>query len=219
MADVEDFIVDFAKEDKSGGGRFRVPDGKYPVKCLKAKPVSAKQKGTPGLELLLQITSGPRKGKKFYETLWATAKAYSRFRGLLEACDIKVPAKLSLVKLAAKLPGKEFVVDLETEEDEKGKYKPRSRVAFEGFINEADYDPDEDAPDDDGDEDEDEDEDDDEDDDTDDDEDEDEEEDEPEPPKRKAKKKAAEPAKKKSKKKVVEEDDDDEDDDLELDEL
>lgn len=217
MADVEDFIIDFAKEVKSGGGRFKVPEGKYPVDIINAKPTSAAQKGTPGLELLLKITEGPRKGKKFKETLWATPKAYSRFRGLLEACDIRVPAKVNLVKLAEKLKGKSLVVELEDEIDEKGKYKPRSRVAFEGFINEADYDPDEDAPEDDGeDEDEDLDEDDVDEDEDEDDEDDEDEDDEPEPPKRK--KKAAAPAAKKKRKKPVEDDDDD-DDDLDLDDV
>jgi hypothetical protein len=202
MAGVEDFLVDFNKEDKSGGGRFKVPEGKYPVEIKGAKPTVSGQKKTPGLELTLKITEGPRKGKVFKETLWATPKAYSRFRGLLEAVGIRVPQKLSLVKLSEKLPGMTLVVELEDEIDENKKYKPRSRVSFEGFINEEDYDPDEDAPEDDGEEDE---EDEDEDEDV-----EDEEEEEP-APKPKAKKK-------KAKAKPVEDDEDDEDD-LDLDEL
>lgn len=204
MADVNDFLIDFSKEEAGGGGGKRVPPGKYPVKITAAKPIKSKEKETPGLELVLLITNGKKKGTKMYETLWATPKAYSRFRILLEACGIKVPSKVNLVKMAAAVKGKELVVEFDDEEREG--YKTRSRVEFEGFFSADDVDEDDLDEEDSDDEDE---------EDTDDldDDDEEEEDEEPEPPKRKAKKTTA-------KKKAKPADDEDEElDDLDLDDL
>ena len=204
MASVDDFLIDFSKEEAGGGGGGRVPPGKYSVKITAAKPVKSKEKQTPGLELILLITDGKRKGRKMYETLWATPKAYSRFRLLLEACGLKVPSKVNLVKIASAVKGKELIVEFDDEEREG--YKTRSRVSFEGFFNPDDVDEDDlDEGDEDSDEDEEE--------DLDEEDTDDEEDEEPEPPKKtKAK------AKPKAKKKAAD-DEDEELDDLDLDDL
>lgn len=194
-AEVEDYIIDFSKEVKSGGAGIRIKSGTYRVRIIAAKAIVSSEKETPGLRLTLQLLEGKDKGKKLPETLWATPKAYSRFRSLLEACDKKVPGKVSIPRIAASVKGCELYVEVDDEEPRKG-YKPRSRVVFEGFIHPDDYDPDADDDDEDVD-----------DEDTDDDDDEDD-----EPPARSRKKKS-------SKKTSTRDDDEDEDDDLDLDDL
>ena len=204
MASTEDFVIDFSKEEK-GGSRFHIKDGTYPVKILGAKPITSSEKGTPGLELTCVITDGKYRKKKFTETLWATPKAYSRFRTLLEACGKKVPQKVNLTKIAKVIKGEVLYMEIAEEPPREG-YQPRSRVTFDGFISEEDYDPDEDSDEEDLD---------DEDDDLDDadDEDDDEDDDEEEPaPKKKSKKS-------KAKKKKADDDEDDDIEDLDLDEF
>lgn len=205
---VDDFVIDFSKEEKGGGG-IRVKPGTYRVKVLAAKPTESKEKGTPGLELKLKFMSGPKTGKVFTETLYATPKAYSRFRALLEAVGKRVPGRVNLVKIGNAVKGEELFVEMDDEKREG--YATRSRVTFEGFLSEDDYDGDDDTDDDEPDDDDD----DLEDDDTDD---EDDEDDEPEPQKRK-RRKAGTSTKKRSRRSRDEDDDDDDDDDLDLDEL
>lgn len=210
---VDDFVIDFSKEEKGGGG-IRIKPGTYRVKVMAAKPVESKEKGTPGLELKLKFMSGPKTGTVFTETLYATPKAYSRFRALLEALGKKVPGRVNLVKIASAVKGGELYVEMDDEVREG--YGKRSRVTFEGFMSEDDY---EDGDDDADDEDDDELEDDDldeEDDDLDDDEEEDED-DEPEPPKRKRRSAAKKPPARKRKRRSR--DDDEDDDDLDLEDL
>lgn len=182
---VDDFVIDFSKEEGGQGGGIHVKPARYRVKIVTAKPVVSANKGTKGLELMLQIVEGKYKGKKLRETLWATTKAYSRFRFLLAAVGKKAPTKVELGRIANAVKGAVILVDVDDEEREG--YKTRSRVDFEGFYPE-DYE-DDDTDDDD--------------DDTDDDLDEvvDEEEDEP-------------PKKRKKKKPEPEDDDDDDDLDL-----
>ena len=205
---VEDYIVDFSKEEESSGGGARYKEGTYAVKVLAAKPTTSSEKGTPGLEVIFQFTEGKNKSKKIKDTLWATPKAYGRFRSLLEACEKKVPTKVQLLKIAKAIKGCELYIEIQDEAREG--YSTRSRVTFDGFISVDDYDADEDADEDDADEDDADDDLEDEDEDEDDDEDE-----EPTPKKRKAK-----PAAKKSKKKPADDEDDDEElEDLDLDEL
>src|ERR1700739_3439535 len=99
MPSVNDFLIDFSKEEAGGGGNnVKVPDQWHHVKILNAKPTVSAQKGTEGLEITFAFLDGKlRKGKKkIVETLWATPKAYSRFRLLLEACDVTVPGKIKL---------------------------------------------------------------------------------------------------------------------------
>lgn len=191
-ASVEDFIIDFAKEEKGAGGGIRVKPGQYKVRITGAKPTSSSEKGTPGLAVNMVFLDGKYKGKKFTETLWATPKTYSRFRVLLEAIGKKVPAKVNLVRIAAAVKGAELYVELD--DDAREGYPTRSRVTFEGFIHEDDFDPDEDDDVDDDEE-------------TDDEDDEDDDDEEP-APRRRSKSAAKKPAKKKASK------DDDEDDDL-----
>lgn len=205
MASVEDYVIDFSKEES--GGSIRLPKGKYRVKITTAKAIKSQEKKTPGLELGLTFLEGKAKGKKMRETLWATPKAYSRFRLLLEAVGKKPPKQVKLGPIARSVKGEELVVELDDEEREG--YSTRSRVTFEGFFSEEDFDDDLD-----GDDEEDEDEElEDADEDEDEEDDEDEEEDEPAPKKRR--KKA--PAKKRSRKAADEEDEDD--DELDLDDL
>lgn len=212
---VEDFIVDFNKEEEAGGGGgVRVPPSTYRVKIVSAKTGLSENQGTPYLELKMRFLDGKlaKSKKTIEERLYNSPKAMSRFRLLLEALDIKPPAKLNLVKLVPKIKGGELFVDIE--DDEREGYKTRSRVAFQGFINPDDYDPDATDEDEDLEEEEDEDlEDEDEDEDEDDEE---EEEEEEEPPARKrrsrAKPKKA-PARKRRKPVDDDEDEDDDDDD------
>jgi hypothetical protein len=192
---VEDFIIDFSKEESGGGGGIRIKPGTYPAKITASKAIKSEEKGTPGLELWFTITDGKAKGKKIRDRLWATPKAYSRFRTLLEACGKKVPAQVNLVKIGAAVKGSELYIEIDDEE--RDGYKTVSRVSFNGFINPDDAGDDDDETDDD-----------DEDNDTEEDDDED------EAPAPKAKKGKA----KKGKKKPT--DDDEEDvEDIDLDEL
>lgn len=208
---VDDFIIDFKKEEQGGGG-IRVKRGQYPVKIAKAKAISSEEKGTPGLEIIFVFTEGRYKGKRLRERLWASPKAYARFRTLLEACGKRVPQRVNLLKIAKAIVGCELVIDVDDEPPREG-YSTRSRVTFEGFISIDDYeDEEEDEEEDDEDEDlEDEDEDDDE------ELDEDEEGEEPEPPKRKRRTSSRTKAGSKLRRRSEPEDDDD--DDLDLDEF
>lgn len=204
---VEDFIIDFKDEVEGGGGGIRVKEGTYLVRILGAKAIESEDKGTPGLEIVFAFKDGKYKGKKITDRLWATPKAYSRFRTLLEACGKKVPARVNLVKIGAGVKGATLYIEI-ADETRDG-YSTRSRVTFNGFIHPDDYDPDED------DTDEDEEEDDLEEEDEDDDTEEDEDEEEEPAPKRRARKTA--PARRTRKKAV--EDDDEDLDDLDLDDL
>ena len=208
--------IDFSKEEESGGGRVHWPDGDYHVKIVKAKATRSPDKDTPGLEVTFQVLEGKRKGKKVTDTLWLSPKALSRVRLLLEAVGVKVPKSAVNLPLG-KLKGKTLWIELVTEK--RDGYDPRSRVAFQGFMSEDEYEADTES-DEDEDEDEDElDEDDDElEDEDEDDEDEDEDDEEPQP----KKKSKSEKSSKKKSKKAKKADDDDEDDDIEeldLDEL
>lgn len=138
---VEDFIVDFSKEEEGGGGGVRVKAGTYKVKIMGAKTGISEEKGTPYLEIIMAFMEGNyrKQKKKISERLYNTPKAMRRFRLLLQAVDIKPPAKLNLTKIAPKLKGKELYVEIE--DDEREGYTTRSRVVFEGFINVDDYDP------------------------------------------------------------------------------
>lgn len=207
---VEDFVVDFSKEEQGGGGGIRLKPGQYRVKIISAKPITSEEKGTPGLEVMLQILDGKSKGKKLRERIWATPKAYSRFRTLLEACGKKVPGTVKLGPIARAVKGE--VIYVEVDDEEREGYSTRSRVTFEGFIHPDDVD---DNDEDDTDDEDDDDEDDDLDDDADDDDDEDDEDDEPAPPKRRRTRTKA-PAKKRRRRPA---DDDEDDDEIDLDEL
>lgn len=196
MPSVDDFMIDFSKEIESGGGGgARYKPGTYRAKIIAAKPVVSAEKKTPGLEIILQFTEGKLKGKKIKDTLWATPKAFRRFRSLLEAVGVKVPKTVKLLPIAKAVKGKELYIEIDDEPGRDG-YKTRSRVQFDGFISEEDYEPEDEADDDDDDDDDDLEADD------DDDLEDDDEEDAP-PPKAKRKKKPA----------PVEDDDDDDEDD------
>lgn len=226
MASVDDFIIDFNKEEESGGGGIKIKEGTYRVKIIAAKHTVSAEKGTHGLEIMLQIMEGKYKGKKLRDTLWARPKAYSRFRLLLEAIGKKVPAKIKIGVIAKAVKGSTLYVEVEDEKAREG-YSTRSRVTFQGFISEDDYNPDDEDEDDDDLEEEDEDEEEEDEDELEDEDEEDEEEEEPEPPKKKrakkTKKAAPAAAKKRSKRKAKDEDEDEEDDedleDLDLDDL
>lgn len=204
---VDDFIIDFKKEEQGGGG-IRVKPGQYKVKILKAKPIVSEEKGTPGLEIFFVFTEGKYKGKRMRDRLWASPKAYGRFRTLLEACGKRVPQRVNLLKIARAIIGCELVIDVDDEQPREG-YGRRSRVTFEGFISIDDYE-DEDEEDEDLDEEEDEDE------DLEDEEEEDEEEEESEPPKRKRRRATSKTG---SKRRRRSEPEDNDDDDLDLDEF
>jgi hypothetical protein len=220
---VDDFIVDFNKEEESGGGQPHFPEGTYKVRIVAAKTGLSEDKGTPYMEVTFAFVEGKlrKQKKKISERLYNTPKAMRRFRILLEAVDIKVPAKLNISKIIPKLKGKELYIALE--DDEREGYPTRSRVGFEGFISEDDYSPDDEDDEDEveeededeveEDEDEDEDEDEEDEDEEDDLEDEDEEEEEePKPRKRGKAKKAKAKSGGRSKKKQADEDEDDDED-------
>lgn len=223
----EDYIIDFQKEETAASGNnMRVKKGTYKAKVLSAK-MTTSSKGTLGLEVTFVFVGGRYNKKKFKDTLWwnkdkpATGR---RFRGILEATGQDIPKKLDMRKVAAAIKGETLYLEIDIEKSEG--YSDRSRVAFDGFISEEDYEPD-DEEDDEDDEDEDEDEeaddddeaDEDDDEEEDEDEDEDDDDDEEEEPvvkkklKTTATKKKAAPAKKRKAKA------DDDDDDLELDDL
>lgn len=137
---VADTIIDFAKEESGGGGGIRIKEGTYRAKIIKAVPTVSTEKGTDGLQVVFQILEGKYKGKKITDNLWVAPKAFSRFRVLLEACDAEVPKKIKLSSIAAAVKGATLYIEVQDEEREG--YKTRSRVTFEGFISEDDYDPD-----------------------------------------------------------------------------
>lgn len=204
---VDDFLLDFSKEEAGGGGnRIKVKDGWHFVKILSAKTTVSAQKSTPGLQVTFKFLDGKYKGKKIEDTLWLSPKAMSRFRTLLAAVGktVKATSKLKMSAVIAALKGQELYIETETEESEG--YADRSRVTFQGFQSEEDYDPDEEGDEEDEDE-----EDDDIEDDEDDVEDEDEEEEEPAPKKR-TRKPAAKKAPARKRKAAPEPDEDDEDD-------
>lgn len=222
--------IDFSKEEESGGGgRVRWPEGDYHVKIVKVATGRSSEKDTPYLEVHFQCLSGKKKGKTVSDRFYITPKSLKRVRLLLEAVGVSVPKKAVNIPLG-KLKGKTLWIELEDEEREG--YDARSRVAFEGFMSEDDYeaedsddedddDEDDDDLDDDEDDDEDDEDDEDEEDDDEDEDDEDDEEEEPAPKKRsrsKAKPAAKPKAKTKGRKKKAD-DDDDEIEDLDLDEL
>lgn len=63
--------------DDIATGDFNFPDaGKHGCKCMKAKRVTAKNKGTSGLELTWATHDGQ---SQFTDTLWLSAKAIGRF--------------------------------------------------------------------------------------------------------------------------------------------
>jgi hypothetical protein len=196
--------IDFSKEEEVGGGRVHWPEGDYHVKIKSAKATRSSEKDTPGIQVTFVVLDGKKKGKTISDTLWITPKSLSRVRRLLEAVGVKVPKSAINLPLG-KLAGKSLWIELQDEE--RDGYETRSRVAFDGFTSEDDYEEDDDAEDEDleDDEDEDDDEDDDEEEDEDDDDDDDEEE--PAPRKKRAAKKPVKKTKKKT--------DDDEDDDIE----
>lgn len=139
-AKVEDFIIDFSKEEESGGGGIRIKEGTYHVRIIAAKPTVSSEKGTPGMAVTFLIIDGKYNKKKMVETLYASPKALSRFRTLLEACGKKVPPKVNVAKIAAAIKGEELYI--EVQDDERDGYKTRSRVTFDGFISEEDFDSD-----------------------------------------------------------------------------
>lgn len=129
-------IIPMDKEEEGGGGRFRVPDGDYPVKILGAKYVTSSNKGTPGLEVHYVISDGKRKGKKFNDTCWLSPKALWRVRALLEAVGMDVPKKAFKLDVK-KLKGKELGVTFTEEEDEyekDGKTKKVIRSNVSEFL-------------------------------------------------------------------------------------
>lgn len=200
MANVDDFMVDFAKSEDTGG-RVRLKPGTYLAKIKSAKPIVSAKAKTPGLQLTLVFTEGKPKGKTMIETIYITPKTYSRLRALLEACGKQVNTKtaIKLSRIAAAVKGEELYVEVEDEKSEG--YSARSRVTWEGFISTDDYEPDDDDEDDDEDDDL---EDVDEDDDNDDSDDDEEEDEKPPTKKRRAKSKPK---------------DDDDDDDFDLDDF
>ena len=153
---VDDFLIDFSKEEQGAGGSIRLKPGQYHVKIVDAKPTRSEKKGTMGLELKLKFLDGKPAGKTMVERLWATPKAYSRFRTLLEAVGAEVPKRINLSDIADDIKGETLFVELDDEEREG--YRTRSRVTFEGFISEDDADDSEDDDDEDVDEEDDEDE-------------------------------------------------------------
>lgn len=180
MATLKDYEIDFSKEE---GGGFRIKEGTYHVKIIAARPIVSSERRTPGVELRLKILDGKLKGRVITERLWASPRAFRRFRSLLEALGKRVPGRVRLTKIAAAVRGGSLYVEVEDQEQDG--YDTKSVVGFEGFINEEDYEEDDDEDEDFDDEESEEEEDDDlddEEDDEDDDEDEDDEDDEDDEP-------------------------------------
>jgi hypothetical protein len=209
---VEDFVVDFSKEEESAGGGIRVKRGTYPVKAIAYKVGTSEDKGTPYLEITFQFTEGKYKGKKLKERLYRTPKALARIRTLLEAVGKKAPRKAKLSAIGNAVKGEELYI--EVDDDEREGYKTRSRVTFEGFISVDDAEDESDESDEDEDEDLDEDDDELE---EDDDEEEDDDDEEEEAPKRRRSRRK-ESAKPKARKRRPRDEDED-DDDLDLDDF
>jgi hypothetical protein len=133
MTSVDDFLIDFRKEEEGAGGRISIKPGRYHGKILKAKPTTSADKGTPGLALTIKLLSGAGKGKTFVETLWISPKSLSRFRNLLEACELKVPVTVNALKIGKAVLGKELALDITTQRDRSGQYPDKSVVDFNGF--------------------------------------------------------------------------------------
>ena len=213
---VEDFIVDFSKEEEGGGGGAHFKPATYLMRIAGAKTGVSENKNTPYLEVIFVFKEGQyaKAKKKLEERLYITPKAIRRFRILLQAVDVKVPAKLNVVKLIPKLKGKELYVQIEDKPPQEEGGRVRSQAAFEGFINVEDYDPDDEDVEDEDLEEEDEDlEDDDDLEDEDEDEDDEEEEEEEPAPRRRKKAPAKKPASKKRKRPEPEEEEDEDEDD------
>lgn len=208
---------DFSKEEGGGGGK-RYREGDYLVQVVKVKPITAEEKGTPGLEVTFRFLDGKHKGDTFTDRLWNTPKSLWRTRSLIEAVGEDVPAKAGDWKIIARLVlKKEVVVTLGDDE-----YDGRIRSRVTDFLDPEEFDDDEDDNDLD-DEDEDDDDLDDEDDEEDEDEeeldDEDEEDEEPAPKRRRRSSSSKTKPKSGSRKRKAKDEDDDDLDDLDLDDL
>ena len=86
------YTIDFSK-DTSEGGRKRFPEGDYRVKFVKHTTGESKDKGTPFVQVALEVTEGKFKGQTHRERIYITDESLWRPRSFLEAMGVTVPKK------------------------------------------------------------------------------------------------------------------------------
>jgi hypothetical protein len=143
MAKKDEVLVDFgdteSREGKKSTRRIHLPPGDYAAKCVKAELGKSKEKKTPGILCVYQITQGKHKGKKLRDDLWLTEGSLWRTRQTLEAMGIRVPSKKVKIDVT-KMKNKELAITLEDDEYDDKVY---SRVADAFLLSELDTDEDE----------------------------------------------------------------------------
>jgi hypothetical protein len=121
------YVVDFSK-DTSEDGRRRFPEGDYKVKVVSHKTGESKEKGTPFVQVNLEITEGKYKGDKVSDRLYMTDGSLWRVRSFLEAMGVSVPRKKMSV-VWSKYYGNELGITLSDDE-----YEGRVRSRISDFI-------------------------------------------------------------------------------------
>lgn len=118
------YVIDFSK-DTSEGGRKRYPEADYRVKLVGHKTGESKDKGTPFVQLNMEMVEGKYKGEKISDRLYITDNSLWRIRSALEAMGVTVPRKRMSIKWADHY-GKELGVTI-TDDEYEGRV--RSRVS------------------------------------------------------------------------------------------
>lgn len=127
--------VDFSGVE-SGGGRA-VPDGPYTAELTDIEQKEGNESGEPYLACKWKIKSGKAKGAIVYDNMSLQPQALFRLKSLLEINDIEVPNGVMDLDFSDLL-GIECEIDI-TNEDYKGKDKPRI-TGFSGASKEAEED-------------------------------------------------------------------------------
>ncbi len=192
-------------KDVESGGRVRVPEADYHLKCVANKQDESKD-GNPMIVWDFEIVEGKHKGKKLRDYAPLSTKGLWKLKSILEAFGVTVPNRAVNINLD-KYIGEELGATVQ--DDEYGG-RISSKISDYFSLDVLDADDDEEEDDEDLEEEEDDEEEEDE------EEDEEEEDEEPEPPKRR---KRGAKAGKKGKKASSDDEDDEEIEEIDLDEL
>lgn len=85
-------VIPMDKEE-SGGGRIRVPEGDYILKCVKVENATSKKSGDPMLVWHWEFAEGKYAGREIVDRTVLTPKALWKVRQILEAMGKTVPTK------------------------------------------------------------------------------------------------------------------------------
>lgn len=122
MASSSDVIkIPFDKEESTGGGRLRVPDGDYLFECVNAEYGHAGT-GNPQIRWTFKGVEGLVEGKQTRDRTMLMPKTLWTVRRILEAMGLEVPSKAIGLKVST-VRGKRLGITLteDTYEDKDGK--------------------------------------------------------------------------------------------------